>query len=48
MLKVEERVGGKGWGVGANHVDVGGSDVVGVADAHGAGYHCTPITALGY
>lgn len=48
MLEVEERVG-KGCGaVRADHVDVGGFDVGGVAEGHDACDHAAPVAALGH
>lgn len=48
MLSEEERVGGEGWGVPSDQVDVRGEDVSGVEEAHYAGYHAAPVAALGY
>ena len=48
MLGCEDRVREEGGGVAADHVDVGGLDVVGVEEAHYSGYHCAPVAALGY
>ena len=48
MLGCEEGVGENGGFVAADHVYVGGADVLGVEEAHYAGYHCAPVAALGY
>ena len=48
MLGCEEGSGEKGGFVAADHVDVGGLDVVRVEEAHYAGDHSAPVAALGY
>lgn len=48
VLEVEERVGKRGGGVAADHVDVGGHDVGGVAEGHDARDHAAPVAALGH
>lgn len=48
MLGCEEGVGGEGGRVAADHVYVGGLDVVGVEETHDAGDHAAPVAALGY
>lgn len=48
MLGCEVGVFGEGGGGGGDHVDVGGADVGGVEEGHGAGYAGAPVAALGY
>ena len=48
MLGCEDWIGEKSGFVAAQHVNVGGLDVVGVQEAHYAGDHRAPVAALGY